>query len=183
MNWRRLNHILHRDIGFVCIGLTLIYAVSGIAVNHVSHGFNPSYIIEKTTAMVSPLATGAKPDQRFIDDILGELEVKERFKNGAMLSPESIRIFTETHTIDLELYSGQTKIERIRKMPVLFELNFLHLNKAKGLWTWIADIFGVALAFLAISGLLMIRGRTKIRGILLTMAGLLLPVVYLLVMI
>ena len=46
MNWRRINHALHRDIGFLCVGLTLLYALSGIAVNHM-HDWNANYSIER----------------------------------------------------------------------------------------------------------------------------------------
>ncbi len=179
MKWRRWNHALHRDIGYFCVGLTIIYAISGIAVNHLSHSFNPSYTIEKAYAEISPLTAGAEPDQRFIDGVLKELDIKEPFKNAAMLAPGQIRIFTETNTIDVELKTGKTQLEKVTKVPVLYEFNFLHLNKAKGAWTWIADIYGLALCFLAISGVLMIRGRTISRGLLLTAAGILFPAAYL----
>ena len=42
MSWRRVNNVLHRDLGYLLVGLTLVYAVSGVAVNHVGD-FNPSY--------------------------------------------------------------------------------------------------------------------------------------------
>lgn len=179
MGWKKLNRILHRDIGYFCIGLTLVYAVSGIAVNHLSHNFNPSYIIEKSQSVISPLKRSDKPDQVYIDSLLRDLGIDEKFKNGAMLSPESIRIFTETYTIDAEIFTGRVSLERVRKVPVLYEMNYLHLNKAKGMWTFIADIYGVGLAFLAISGLLMIHRRTRIRGTVLTIAGIILPAVFL----
>lgn len=39
--WRRWNTILHRDVGYLITGLTIIY---GISVNHVQD-WNPSYQI------------------------------------------------------------------------------------------------------------------------------------------
>lgn len=179
MGWRRWNHLLHRDIGYFCIGLTVIYAISGIAVNHTSHSFNPSYTIEKSNVTVSPVTGGASPDSKYIEQVLNQLETGERLKNAAMLSPGKIRIFTENSTIDVDIRTGNAMVEKIKKTPVLFEWNYLHLNKAKGLWTWIADIYGAALTFLALTGLLMIRGRSRKRGLLLTGAGILLPIGYL----
>ncbi len=41
MAWRRVLVGLHRDIGFLILGLTLVYGVSGIAVNH-RHHWNPN---------------------------------------------------------------------------------------------------------------------------------------------
>jgi len=175
MSWRRWNHVLHRDIGYLCIGLTLIYGISGIAVNHLSHSFNPSYIIEKLQGKVTPISADQKPDQRYIDDLLQQLAIPEPYKNGAMLAPDTIRVFTETYTIDVNLSSGDAAIEKVKKIPVLYAFNFLHLNKAKGVWTLIADIYAIAIVLLALTGLLMIRGRSKFRGTLLTLAGAILP--------
>ena len=33
IQWRRLNRALHRDIGYLAAGMTLIYALSGILLN------------------------------------------------------------------------------------------------------------------------------------------------------
>ena len=45
MNISKLNRITHRDIGYLIAGLTLIYALSGIALNH-KHDWNPNYLID-----------------------------------------------------------------------------------------------------------------------------------------
>ena len=180
MNWRKWNYLLHRDIGYLCIGLTLVYAISGIAVNHISPGFNPSYSIEKSTGAVTPLPAGGKPDMQYIKSVLKELNEPGAYKNAALVSPGTIRIFVEDNTLDVQLATGQVAMERIHRKPILYEVNYLHLNKAKGSWTWLADVYGVALCLLALTGLLMIRGKQKKRGILLTAMGFLLPLIYLL---
>jgi hypothetical protein len=181
MKWRRWNYALHRDIGYLCIGLTLIYAVSGIAVNHISNSFNPSYSITRDAGIVPPPGiSGDKPGMEYIGTILHTLGEKGAFKNAAMVSPGNLRIFTEGVTIDVELSSGIATIETVKKRPLLFEVNYLHLNKGKGAWTWFADIYAAALLLLALTGLLMIRGKKKRRAVLLTCAGFLFPLFYLL---
>lgn len=45
MKWRRWNNIIHRDLGYLCAGLTIVYVVSGIAVNQV-RDWNPNFKIE-----------------------------------------------------------------------------------------------------------------------------------------
>lgn len=180
MNWRRWNYFLHRDIGYLCIGLTLIYAISGIAVNHISPGFNPSYSIEKSRVEVTPLPAGSKPDMQYIQSVLEETGEQEAYKNAAPVSPGTLRIFVEGNTLDVQMATGQVTMETIRRKPILYEANYLHLNKAKGSWTWLADIYGVALCLLALTGLLMIRGKQKRRGIILTAIGFLVPLIYLL---
>lgn len=178
MKWRKLNSILHRDIGYLCIGLTLIYAVSGVAVNHISHQFNPSYSIKKVPARVVPLPTDTSPDMKMVEDILSQLGETAAFKNVAMLSPGKLRIFVEGNTIDVELASGAVMQERVDRRPLLYEINSLHLNKPKKIWTYAADIYAVLLAALAITGIFMIRGKNKTRGTVLTLIGFVIPLVF-----
>lgn len=179
MNWRKWNYLLHRDIGYLCIGLTMIYAISGIAVNHISPGFNPSYSIEKSTGVVTALPAGSKPDMQYIQSVLKEINEPGAYKNAALVSPGTIRIFVEDNTLDVHLETGQVTMEKIHRKPILYEVNYLHLNKAKGSWTWLADVYGLALCLLALSGLLMIQGKQKKRGIVLTAMGFLIPLFYL----
>lgn len=41
-NWRLKLRGIHRDVGFLVVGFTLIYALSGLALNHVND-WNPSF--------------------------------------------------------------------------------------------------------------------------------------------
>ncbi|MBC8316421.1 MAG: PepSY-associated TM helix domain-containing protein [Desulfobulbaceae bacterium] len=179
MKWRRINYVLHRDIGYLCIGLTLIYAISGVVLNHISHQFNPSYNIKKSETYIKPFPAGTEPDMTLVDDILSQLNETGAFKNVAMLSPGNIRIFVEGNTLDVQLATGKTLQEKVTRRPLLFEVNYLHLNKAKGVWTYLADIYCVLLGLLAITGFLMIRGKVKTRGIILTLLGFIIPIIFL----
>ena len=62
--------------------------------------------------------------------------------------------------------------------PIVRQMNALHLNEAKGWWTWVADLFALAMIFLALSGMTMVRNRRtglRGRGGALVGAGLLVP--------
>ncbi len=178
IKWRKVNFILHRDIGYLCVGLTIIYAISGITLNHISPAFNPNYHIDKTTASVSGLAVGEQPDTEYIQKVLDELDENGKYKNGAFVSPRVLRIFVEGNTIDVNLDSRQVQMEKVEKRTIIYGLNALHLNKAKGLWTWFADIYCIALFILALSGALMIRGGQKMRHLSLTAFGIVIPIVF-----
>ena len=54
----------------------------------------------------------------------------------------------------------------------------VHLNRMKGVWTWVADAFAVLLAFLAVSGALLLKGPKGLagRGKWFVLAGLIVPV-------
>ena len=58
-------------------------------------------------------------------------------------------------------------------------MNDLHLNRAGRLWTWLADIYAVALGLLAVTGLFVLTGRQGItgRGAWLTGVGIVIPFV------
>lgn len=183
MNWRKWNFVLHRDIGYLCIGLTLLYAISGVAVNHITHSFNPSYKIVHISATITPVADEIPVNMDLVDDILKQLGETGKFKNVFRPSPDSLQIFVEGNTITADLRTGKVEQEKVKERPFLFEVNYLHLNKPKKSWTWIADIYAIALGYLAISGMLMMfkkKGVQK-RGLWLTIAGFVIPIVALMI--
>ena len=47
MNLSKFNRVTHRDMGYLIAGLTIIYALSGIALNH-KNNWNPNYIFDNT---------------------------------------------------------------------------------------------------------------------------------------
>jgi hypothetical protein len=53
MNWRKLNRILHRDIGYFFFGMSIIYGISGIALNHIDD-WDPSYQIRNEETRIEP---------------------------------------------------------------------------------------------------------------------------------
>jgi hypothetical protein len=179
--WRKWVRILHRDIGYIAAGLTLIYAISGIAVNHTAD-WNPNYYIEKSTTKIDPIADSVLASRESVFEILKKLGEKGKLKSSFSPDPNSLNIFVEGNTITVNLKTGEVKQEKVTSRTLIRETNFLHLNAPKEIWTFIADIFAVALGFLAISGLFMIKGKKGItgRGAWLTALGILIPVIFLL---
>ena len=70
--------------------------------------------------------------------------------------------------------------ELVEDRPVLRQFNALHLNDLKGAWTWFADAYAIILAFLAVSGLVMLKGRLGFagRGKWLFALGLIVPIAF-----
>ena len=181
MNWRRWNYVLHRDIGFACIGLTLIYALSGIAVNHV-RDWNPNYQVEKVATQIMPRQYSGVVSEAMVRGMLQELSEQKAPESSFQPDPESVWVFIDGRRIAIHFASGAVEQERFVRRPFWYPLNFLHLNHPKQGWTWIADLYAVALMLLAVTGLLMLpRGaRPRKRALLLTGAGMLLPLGFLL---
>ena len=178
--WRFWFHVIHRDVGYVCVGLTLIYAISGIAVNHVQD-WNPNYQVEVTRTRIEPVPEDGQSDAALATAVLGRLGVPDRYKTLFRPGAHQLRILREQHTIDVDLATGAVSQEFVTPRPVLHAANFLHLNHAKRIWTWVADAFAVALAVLAVTGMFLIKGPKGItgRGLWLTLAGIVLPLFFL----
>jgi hypothetical protein len=179
MKWRKLNNVIHRDLGYLCFGLTVIYAISGVAVNHIAD-WNPNYRIERVSSQISPVETTGIAPENIISSVLSQLGETGQYKDSFLVDQNTIKIFVEGNTITANLKSGRVSQEQVRTRKVLHEMNFLHLNHPKKIWTWFADLYAVALMLLAGTGLFVLRGKRGItgRGAWLTTIGLVMPVFF-----
>ena len=182
IKWRKWNNIIHRDVGYVCVALTVIYAVSGVAVNHV-RDWNPNFKVVSLESGIGPVVTTDPATPDALRDILGRVGEAGLVRSTFRSDPDSLQVFMDDGTvIYVELSSGGVMRESVQSRTLLREANFLHLNHARELWTYAADIYAAALLLLAITGLFVIKGRKGItgRGAWLTSAGVLIPVIFLL---
>ena len=180
--WRRWNNIIHRDLGYVCVALTVIYAVSGIAVNHF-RDWNPNFKVVSTESNIGPIVTADPTAPEAVRDVLARIGVDGVVRSIFRPEPDFLQIFMDDDTvIDVELSSGNVLVEGVTDRVLLQEANLLHLNTPGGLWTWVADLYAAALLVLAITGLFVLKGKNGItgRGAWLTGLGILIPLVFLL---
>lgn len=179
MSVRGWVRVLHRDVGYFLTGLVVVFAISGVAVNHVE-SWNPSYARSSSAVAIGPLAA---------TDLDGmEREVAARVpldpaevRGRRRASPSSFQVFLEEGgEVSLDPATGNGTLLRVARRPLLFETNVLHLNHLKGSWTFVSDAFAVLLAGLAISGLFMLKGRNGLagRGKWLVAGGLVVPVAF-----
>lgn len=182
MNWRKLFKIVHRDLGYLCVGLTIVYAVSGVAVNHIED-WNPNYSIEYQNVEIEPTGYRTLTDDEIVERVLKLTEMEGTLKNSYRPSEHEIDIYLEGATIKANLRSGFTRIEKINSRDVIRETNFLHLNNPKGVWTYVADAFAVSLIILAVTGMFLLRGKKGItgRGKWFILAGFAIPIVFLII--
>ena len=180
-SWRRWIVAFHRDAGYLCAALTLIYAVSGVAVNHIQD-WNPNYRIVREERRFEPIPVTSKEElaARLVERLGLEGPPKDAFRSR----PERIALFYDGWSVEADVAAGTAVIEKPRERAFFFDVNFLHLNRARGLWTWIADLYAGALAFLALSGIFILKGRQGLagRGKWLLVAGLAVPLAFLLVL-
>lgn len=180
MNWRKWNNLIHRDLGYLCFGLTIVYVISGVAVNHIDR-WNPSYRVEHLRSTLDGPQTAATLDQPYIDALLARLGENRRYLNSFRPDAQTLQVFVEGNTISVNLATGEVLQEKVMPRPLLRQVNFLHLNHPKKLWSWFADLYAVSLGVLATTGLFVLRGKKGLsgRGAWLTGLGLLLPLIFL----
>jgi hypothetical protein len=178
MSWRKLIIATHRDVGYFFAGLTVIYAVSGIAVNHIED-WNPSYVIRTEKGSVGELPAG--DNAIMAAAVLDRLGITDQPKSVVRMAPDQLKIFLDRRTLTVAVPSGEVLDEHARRRYAFFEVNYLHLNHGKGFWTWFADLYAVGLMVLAGTGIFIITGRKGLggRGRWLLIAGLVIPIVYL----
>ena len=161
--WRKWNRILHRDLGYLCAGLTLVYAASGLAVNHF-RDWNPNYDVRQETVTLEALPGGEPGSDAWARAVLPLVDVGAEYRGTFRPDPATVDVFVDGGTVSVELESRRATVETVRTRPLLRSANALHLNEPGGLWTWVADLYAAALVVLALTGLFVIKGRKGITG-------------------
>jgi uncharacterized protein len=167
----------HRHIGLLVIGTSLVFAVSGIALNHQSH-WDPYYMNSEGRQMVDDLS--ATMDETEIDGYLRErFGLDEEYRTSIRERP---------HVVNMEYASGisfvvdMTEMTIVktesRKRPILYDFIQLHFNSLKGGWIALADVFAVGLMFLSFSGVYLAWGKFDGTDRVFLIAGILLPFLF-----
>jgi len=178
MNISKLNRSLHRDFGYFFSAMTIIYALSGIALNH-RKDWNPSYSIQRSEYQVKIPADIRTNGNEPVEQILKQINQEKNYRKYYFPSSDELKVFMNGGgTVAVNLTNGKLLFENLQKRPVLFQVNFLHYNPGK-LWMWFSDLFCVALLVMSIGGLFILKGKNGItrRGAWLTSAGIIIPVV------
>jgi len=180
---RRWNNAVHRDIGYLAIGLTIIYALSGIILNHFKSGdfVHPDYGKKYENFQVS-LPSDGIINKAYALNILNQVGEEDHFKSY-VTGNGYLQIFFEKGSVYVDLSNGNAQLEKKSPRYLLKEFNLLHYNNIKSWFTWFSDVYAVALILLAITGLFILRGKNGIlgRGAWLTAAGIIIPAIILLI--
>jgi len=200
VRWRPALLALHRDVGFFAIGLTVVYSVSGIAVNHREDWNYNTATSEETRPLGLPSALLGTPpgpggEAQLARDRQADLVARITTalarpappRKAFWRAPDRLSLFfseRDDDVVDYHPASGYAELEVRSDRLLVRDMNYLHLNEGRGAWTWIADGFAIVLIFLALSGALIVRGRRGLagRGGVLTVLGVVLPIVAVLLM-
>ncbi len=168
---------LHRDLGYVAVGLTFVYALSGLAVNHIAD-WDPNFVnYEAKHQLALPLPTD---DQAIADTLLRELSITDKPTEVYRSDSTEVSVLLEGRTFHVNTETGAVLEDGQRQRFLLRVANWLHLNRGTAAWTYIADGYAAFLLILATTGIFMLPGRKGLlgRGGILVALGVAVPVLY-----
>ncbi len=153
---------LHRDIGFLMIGLTLVYGISGIIL-----------LYRDTNAFTI--------DKRYVETIAPNTQADNLGNALKLRRLHVIRENADTIYFNYGTYcksSGLADYTINTYSDLVWKINGFHKTKSRFGAHWLGLTYGILLLFLAISSLWMYKPKTKKfrRGLVLTVAGLILAV-------
>ena len=175
---RKWFRIIHRELSYVFAGMLLVYAISGIALNH-KNSFNSQYSITRTEYQFAPTAQEAT-DQAQIDKWLSACGVAGQEIQHYFPDANTLKVFLKGNSnLVVHLGTGNAVLEQVRKRPILGSLSKLHYNPGKA-WTWFSDIFAGAMVIIVLSGILMLKGKHSLIGIggVEFLVGMLIPLLF-----
>ena len=157
MKWRNKSlsywfRVLHRDLGYLMVGVCLIYAVSGILLNHMN-GKDPAF---RTTEAAVQLEKGMQAEELLA--AWNRQEDLPPVKRVLSIDESHHRLMLEGGVGVYDAASGCVDYEVHEKRPVVYWFNRLHYNRIQG-WNLMGDFFAVSLVFFAVSGLFMVKGK------------------------
>ncbi len=154
---------LHRELSYFFAGTVLIYAVSGLAMNH-RDTIDPHYSVVRTACTVEGLPAQSDFDREAVERLLAKAGAAERYTKHYFPRPGHLKVFLKGgSTLEAELASGEVVYESLRRRPILSALTTLHYNPGRW-WTWFADLFAAALLAITATGLVLLKGKRGLRG-------------------
>ncbi|WP_169308310.1 PepSY-associated TM helix domain-containing protein [Ferrimonas aestuarii] len=184
VNWYRLNRTLHRDVGYFCIGFAIIFAVSGIAVNHVAD-WNPNYAVEQQVQAVDDRGWITLEDGQIAQNMLKTFALQQPVKSTFWKSQYKFEVFLDGgDALQWDRKASQVTYADVEPRVILQALNRLHLNETRNAWVYFSDMFAGMLIFLALSALFMVKGKhgpKKPKSMILMGLGVVIPIFFLLI--
>ncbi|WP_298616301.1 PepSY-associated TM helix domain-containing protein [uncultured Odoribacter sp.] len=181
---RKWCRFIHRDLSYFFAGIIVIYAVSGMLLNH-KRDFNAEYAVSRQEFVLNQeLFQAGKDISR--EDALAFLkrvgEEEERYTKHYFPKEDQLKIFIKGgSSLVVDLKNGEVVYEQLRKRPVVSAFNRLHYNPGRW-WTVFSDIFALSLLIITLTGLILVKGNKGLwgRGGIELLLGILFPLAFLL---
>lgn len=163
----RIMRALHRDLGFILIGLTIIYSISGILLIYRETGF-------------------LKKERQITRTIEPNLEAEElggalRMRNFKISNTDGDLVFFNNGSYNRS--TGVVEYTSNELPKWLSKINSLHKTSNRNPLHWLGTIYGILLLFLAVSSFWMFKPGNGLfrRGITFAAGGAAIVIILLLI--
>ncbi|MEG1586087.1 MAG: PepSY-associated TM helix domain-containing protein [Bacteroidales bacterium] len=178
---RKWSRGIHRDLSFLFSGVILVYALSGICLNHKAD-FNSDYKITNTDLQLEGVfPQPEKVDKSFVIGLLRQIDQEKNYTKHYYPAPAMMKVFIKGgSSLQVNMQTGTAHFEHLQKRPFLSAMNRLHYNPSRW-WTWFSDLFAVSLLIITLTGLIMVKGPKGLwgRGGIEFLAGIAIPLIFL----
>lgn len=179
--FRKYCRSIHSHLSFFFVGVILVYALSGITLNHLKD-FNPQYMI----SVKSYTAEGMFPhphnfNETEIKTMLEKVGERDNYTKHFYPNNSTMKVFLKSgSSFTINTQTGEVDYEGLKKRPVFHQLSSLHYNPGKW-WTFFSDIFAVCLILICLTGLFMNKGKRGLMGIggIEMLIGIAIPILFL----
>lgn len=178
---RKWSRTIHRDLSFFFSGVILVYAISGICLNHKTD-FNSDYKVTNTDIQLEgTFPQTEQVDKAFVIDLLKQVDQQQNYTKHYYPKEGQMKVFIKGgSSLMVNMNTGQAHYEHLQKRHVLSALNRLHYNPVRW-WTWFSDIFAVSLIVITLTGIVMVKGPKGFwgRGGIELLVGVAIPLIFL----
>ena len=179
--FRKWSRILHRDVSYLFAGMMLIYALSGILMNH-RGDLNPHYSVSLQEYRVeTDLTDKTKVDKALVLTLLEPLGEAGNYTKHYFPKEGQLKVFLKGgSSLVVNTQTGDAVYENLKRRPLLSDMVKLHYNPTKW-WTIFSDAFAVCLILITLTGMVMVKGPKGFwgRGGILFIIGIVIPVLFL----
>ena len=180
--FRKWCRDLHREFSYLIAGILIVYAASGILMNHHDE-LNPHYTVSREVIQVGQaLADHEQVTKEKVLEILKGLDEDQNYTKHYFPEANEMKVFLKGgSSLVVNTQTGEGIYEQLHKRFLLSDMVKLHYNPGRW-WTTVSDIFAGILILVTLTGVLMIKGKKGLwgRGGVLLAVGILIPVLFLL---
>ena len=169
----------HRDIAYFYVGLIIAFSISGIFLNHRQSWHPRRYIYDKKEISIPVPASKEAVNDEFIANFTKEQNIEDNLRRFNV-DGTTLKISYVNHDVQIDISTGQGKIESYRTTPLLGQMTQLHQDTSN-LWIYYSDIFGIGMLVIAFTGMFIERGKNSFqgRGWKLALIGIIFPLIFL----
>ncbi|MCF0190297.1 MAG: peptidase [Marinilabiliaceae bacterium] len=173
-SWRWWLAMIHRYLGYFAVGLTLIYAISGITMNHKSAS-DPAYDVERGSTTLPRELTIQQVDSAWYVST----EILPKLNRVMPLDSGSYEVVLQSGSGIYNKATGYVDYATYERRPIIYWVNQMHNANLEG-WSFIGDIYALTLIILALTSPFIVKGKSGISGMgkWWLIAGILIPIIW-----